>query len=240
MMTQKRILCALLAILLTGCSLSPSANLAAELAAAAISTTTAETAIAEYTQAAASPTPLATATHTATATDLPTQIPTPSPTFTKTPSLTPTETPTNTQIPWGIPEDAIIYYLVSLGTGGPVGCGDSLVKVSTGHRRTGDTAADLTVALNAIFATGQYLGGLFNATYPSSLRVADVDLSADGLAIVKLAGSYVKPTTSCDASLYRSQVWGTALQFKEIIRFQPHAGNALLGDRLAIFSDGGK
>ncbi len=165
---------------------------------------------------------------------------TPSPTVEPSATPSPTETATPTPAPWGyISEDAIVFFLTSIGTGGPIGCGDSLVRLTTGRTRSGDLAADLKVALDTLFSVGQYVGGLYNATYPSSLKVGGVDFNmSTGVASVQLSGSYVVPESSCDASRYRSQVWATALQFKQISRFIPWVGNSLLGDRLAIYSDG--
>jgi hypothetical protein len=220
------------------------ASISTQAAMAVESTRQAQIANDQGTQSAA--TQVALLTPSATNTLEPSATPSITPTGTASPTLEPsatatsTETATPTQAPWGyIPEDAIVFYLTSLGTGGPVGCGDSLVRLTTGHVRSGDLAADLKVALDAIFSAGQYVGSLYNATYPSSLKVGGVDFnSATGIASVQLAGSYVVPESSCDASRYRAQVWATALQFKEITRFIPSVGNSLLGDRLAIYSDG--
>lgn len=238
-----KILWSLFGLFFAGCSLSPN-NKVTDEEIAAVMAQSAQTAIAQFTQTAsttASLTPVATATSTATITDMPTRTFTPSPTITETPTEIPSEMPTSTPPTYGfIPEDAIIYYMVALDTGGSIGCGDSLVKITTGQTRTGNLAADLKVALDSIFSAGQYLGTLYNATYPSSLKVKEVDLQGDGTAVVQLDGYYEKPANSCDASRYREQVWVTARQFKEIVRFQPYAGNALLGDRLSIYSDGGK
>ena len=85
---------------------------------------------------------------------------------------------------------------------------------------------------------GQTSGGTYNATFPSTLKVNEVKITPEGTAVVYFSGSYVKPESSCDASRYRSQVWATALQFGEIKRFEPYVGNSLLGDRLAVYSDG--
>ena len=238
-MTMKRKLVFILfgigLLILSGCSQGDVFSSTVE--AGVLSTQIARTVIARYTQTAAA---VVTETPTATATDLPTQTNTPSPTFTVTPSETPTEMPTSTPTSYGyVPDDAIVYYLVAKGADGIAGCGGSLVKLSTGQTRTGNLAADLKVALDAIFVAGQNMGGLYNATYPSSLKVTNVNLQGDGTAIVQLNGSYEKPASSCDASLYRDQVWATARQFKEIVRFQPYVGSALLGDRLSVYSDGG-
>ncbi len=207
------------------------------LSKAIIATNVAGTLTAHQTmQAALSLTPRATATTTATSTELPTLTPTASPTFTATPPETPTETPSLTPTTYGfIPDDAIVYYLAALGTGD--NCG-SLVRVTTGQTRSGNLSTDLKIALDAIFAAGQQSGSLYNATYPSSLRVKDVTLQGDGTAIVYFEGNYEKPASACDASLYRDQVWATARQFSEVVRFQPYVGSALLGDRLAVYSDG--
>jgi hypothetical protein len=187
-----------------------------------------------------------TATEEPTSTDIPTGTSTLSPTevatLTATGTTTPSETPTNTPVPWGfIPDNAIVFYLTSIGTGGPVGCGDSLIKLSTGQVKTGDLPTDLKIALDAVFNTAQNVGGLYNATYPSLLKVSQVDFNASsGVAEVVLSGSYQKPRDGCDASRYRAQVWTTALQFDEITRFIPWVGGSLLGDRLAVYSDSGK
>jgi len=182
-------------------------------------------------------TPTFTPSATRTLTLTPTPSPSLSPTETHTPS--PTETPTETPIGY-IPEGAIWFYATSIGTGGPIGCGDTLIKLWTGYVRTGKISEDLTYALNTVFSVGPYAAGFYNATYPSSMRVREVKISSNGTATVYFDGAYVPPKDSCDASRFRSQVWGTALQFPEVTRFIPWIGDKLLGDRLAAFTDSGK
>jgi hypothetical protein len=162
-------------------------------------------------------------------------------TQTQTPTSTPTETPTTTSKPYSgsLPENAIVIYLTQLGTGGPVGCGDSLVPIMIGVERTGDLEKDIQLAVNALFSVGQYSLSLYNATYPSSLRFSGFHLDK-GEAIVEFGGSYVKPENACDASRYRAQVWTTIQQFPEVIRAIPKYKSALLGDLLSIYSDGNK
>jgi len=181
-----------------------------------------------------------TATFPPTATEMLSLTPTPSPSYTpsETPTITPTVIPTNTGAGI-IPENTIIFYLTLLGTGGSVGCGDSLLKMTTGQSCTGDLAADLKLALDRIFTVGQYSGTVYNATYPSRLKVEKINITLDGTAVVHFSGNYEKPVDGCDASRFRSQVWATALQFSEIKRFEPWIGNTLLGDRLSVYSDGG-
>jgi hypothetical protein len=178
-------------------------------------------------------------TITSSPTNTPTQTPslTASPTETYTP--TPTEIPTETPIGY-IPEDAIWFYVVKVEAGDTNECGGSLIKLWTGYVRSGNITTDLTNALNTVFSVGQYAGGYYNATYPSNLRVKAVEMSGDGTASVFFDGSFVPPKDSCEASRFRSQVWGTALQFPEVTRFIPWIGDKLLGDRLAAFSDSGK
>jgi hypothetical protein len=182
-----------------------------------------------------------TATPTPTQTDTPTLTPSTTPSPTEMSIATPTETPTTTPTtPLGyIPENSIVIYLTHLSTGGPVACGDSLIPVMIGYNRTGDITKDIQLAIDTLFSMGQYFGPLYNATYPSSLRVGGVSIQK-GEAVVDLAGSYIKPENACDASRYRAQVWSTIQQFPEVTRAIPKVGNALLGDLLAIYSDGGK
>lgn len=179
-------------------------------------------------------------TETSTATFTPEPTNTRTPTFTVTPSNTPTDTqtPTATNTATFSPsfllsDDVIKYYFTHIGTGGLEACGDSLVPLSTGKLRTGSIEKDITIALNALFSSGQYSGYLYNATYPSRLKVESVDYKkSSGNAIINLAGSYVKPTTECDFSRYRAQVWATVKQFAEINRVDIWIGNLLLGDLL--------
>lgn len=243
----KKIIPLILILLLTACS--GNAELSQEskdlintrVALALEETHSVQTAQAEATRLAyESPTPNPTSTFTLTPTDPPTltYTPSPIPTETDTPEPTFTEIPSETPIGY-IPENAIFIYATILGTGGNVGCGDDLIKLYSGHIRTGDVKADLTTALNTLFNAGQYAAGFHNATYPSNLQVVDVTIDAGGTAKVYLDGNYVVPEDSCTASRYRSQVWATGLQFEEVVRFIPFVGSKLLGDRLAVYSDGG-
>ena len=195
-----------------------------------------ETVYAEATETAR----IAALSATATITDTPTltasATPSLTPAKTSTASITPTGTPTASATPVpvvGFPENAIVAYFVIIGSGGPVACGDSVIPVLTGHYKTGNTEEDLRTALNYLFSAGQYVLGLYNATYTSSLKATTIDYHAGrGTAITQLAGSYVPPITKCDAHRYRAQVWTTAYQFDEIKDFTPYIGGALLGDRL--------
>lgn len=182
-------------------------------------------------------------TKTSDPTTPPTTTPTPTspfqPTTTPGPTSTITDSPTLT---WEtssvlITGNSIVFYLTHLGTGGPIGCGDSLVAISTGKPRTGDIEKDIQQAVDALFSIGQYSLGFYNATYPSSLRFSGVQIE-NGEAVVNLSGTYVRPEDACDASRYRAQVWTTIEQFPEIKRAIPKVRDALLGDLLSVYSDG--
>jgi hypothetical protein len=113
-------------------------------------------------------------------------------------------------------------------------CGDTLVGISSGFTRTDDTEADITIALNTLFASGQKIGAFHNATYPSSFRVSDVDFNkSEGRATITLGGSYVKPSDYCEGKRYREQVWATARQFPEVYKVTIYLNDGkLLGDLL--------
>ncbi len=194
-------------------------------------------------QYSATPEPTETPIPSETPTETPTLTPSDTPTITPTwtPSVVPTETQTPTVTPWGkIPENAVVVYLTLIGSGGPVACGDSLFAVNSGYVKSGDTAVDIANAVNMLFSMGQYSGGLYNATYPSSLRTQPGDITIqNGEATVVLSGSYVKPNDKCDAMRYRDQLWATIRQFDEVNRAIPRYNGAVLGDLLsAVKGDG--
>jgi len=230
-------LIAMLTILISACSFSllPEANTPTIDTQASV-TAAVSTAYAEMTET------VRIAELSATATFTNTPLPTFTPTFTLTPSLTasltatliPSETPTHTPVPrTNIQENEIVAYFVKTNTGGPVGCGDTLVPIRTGLYRSGNTVVDLQAALNYLFRASHYVLGLYNATYTSSLEAGEIDFnSSSGTAITRLTGSYVPPVTKCDAHRYREQVWSTAYQFDAIRDFTPYVGGKLLGDRL--------
>ncbi len=180
-------------------------------------------------------------TYTPTPTNTPTNTPVP-PTATNTPipTNTPTLTPTNTITPTPVNvtyQNGILIYFIHPNTGGPVGCGDSLVPLTIGYVKSDDVVNDLTIALNALFSAGHYSGALVNLTYTSNLHVDRIEFNKfSGLARVFLSGSFTKPPTNCEKSSYHAQVWATAKQFPEIKRAEIHVGSLLLGDLLAYSS----
>jgi hypothetical protein len=173
-----------------------------------------------------------TATLTATATATSTETPLPSPTA--------TETATTTLAPAADVGGGGVYmvkYLVLPDTGGPIGCGDSLIAVSTGQVSTGNVKEDIKLALNSLFSTGvKYVGDLYNPLYQSKLRVSSVELKGPKRdeVIIKMTGKFVKPKDPCDKTRYRWQVWQTVRQFAGIRQANIWLDNGLLlGDLLA-------
>lgn len=141
--------------------------------------------------------------------------------------------PTNTPAP--VPTlnpNGVVYYLIHLGTGGPFGCGDSLVAINSGIKRTGDIEQDIINALNALFnLKTEYSGAFYNAMYQSSLKAKSVEM--DGrIATVYTRGTVVKPPDDCDKERFRLQVFTTVKDFGEVDRAIIYANNALLGDLL--------
>jgi len=148
--------------------------------------------------------------------------------------LTPPPTPTAAAI--SVPQgEGIYYFLVSENTGGPFGCGDSLLYIYPGIERTGDAEVDITNALNALFSNKhQYYNGLYNPMHASSLRVSDVDVFPDEPeSKVWLVGDFARPKDKCDSLRMRAQVWETIeIQFPEVQHAVIRVFGALLGDLL--------
>lgn len=184
------------------------------------------------TQTESPPTETPTVAPTSTSTDLPTHTPTV--TETASPSPLPTDTPTQTPQP--IVNYGMNKYLILLGSGGPDGCGDTVVPVMIGILPTGDVREDVKTALNNLFGPRvQYEGNLYNATYQSRLRVESIDFKkSTGQMKVYLAGKFVKPKSDCDKKRYHAQVWETVYQFPEIKRVDLYIGQYLLGDLLVV------
>lgn len=193
-----------------------------------------------YTQTLLPPTdtplpPTPTLNLSSTPTQKPTATTTSTSTSTETAIPTLTETPTPTVTPKLIVSNqSIIKYFIHLGTGGNVGCGDSLVPASTGQLPTEDVVKDVEIALNSLFSTGvQYVGILYNPLYQSKLSVQRIDYKKSSREmIVYLSGSFTKPKDNCDKLRYRAQVWQSIYQFTEVRRAIVWVNQHLLGDLL--------
>lgn len=151
------------------------------------------------------------------------------------PALTPPPTPTSVYIA-AAPGNDIYYFVASVGTGGPFGCGDNLYYVFTGIQRTGDLETDIAHALNALFSNHQkYVNGYYNPMYASSLRVSDVDVLANGSVNIYLDGTLARPQTKCESALMYDQIWGTVeTQFPQVGRVVIRLQGPLLADLLVV------
>jgi hypothetical protein len=163
-----------------------------------------------------------------------TASPSPVPTATDTPE--PTATATATPLPPTPPSDqAINIYLVQTGTGGPIACGDSLIRINTGLWRTGDNKKDIATALRSLLVKSKFIAGLYNPVYLSNLSLVGVDFNpTTGLATIDLSGTYVRSGDHCDDGRVHDQIWTTIRQFpgvkgNPLVRLN---GN-LLGDILS-------
>jgi len=187
---------------------------------------------ATYTQLAPTATPIPpTITPTATATLTPSATATTLPTDTPTPSSTATET---LMPPTPSGDDAVYVYYIQLETGGPVSCGDSLIRANTGVWRTGNVEADVTTALNRLFYKREFIGSLYNPIFRSNFQMQSVEFKDfSGYIEVNLVGTYVRSDDRCDDSRVRAQVWTTIRQFAGVKTVKVLLNGNLLGDILA-------
>jgi spore germination protein GerM len=125
----------------------------------------------------------------------------------------PSPVPTTPSIP------QVNIYLIAIGdngnTGKAVGCSDSLVPVPT-QIQPGEQP--IKAALEALFSIhDQFVGssGLYNALYQSQLQVDQVNVDANGVADVRLSGTY-QLGGECDDPRFKAQIEETALQFPQV------------------------
>ena len=166
--------------------------------------------------------PTSTYTPTVTQTSLPTETPTPSETLTET-----------SPPPTASGEDAIYVYYIQKDTGGPVACGDSLIKVNTGLYRSGDNEADIKTGLSRLFNKQEYIGNLYNPVFRSNWKIQSINFKAyEGLADISLDGAYVRSGDRCDDGRVRAQIWTTIRQFPGVKTVYILLNGNLLGDIL--------
>ncbi len=150
---------------------------------------------------------------------LPVLTPPPLPTLSPTPTLT---------------SAGVYYILIAENTGGPFGCGDSLIKFYPGIRSQGSFEGDVKIALNALFVNhSEYYNGLYNPLYQSDLRAKGAELDASNTPIIQLGGTLVRPKDECESKRMHAQVWYTVAQFSSN-RAIIFLNNALLGDLLVV------
>lgn len=145
-----------------------------------------------------------------------------------TPSPPPSPTATVPLTTYGI-----YYILIAKDTGGPFGCGDSLIQYYPGVWVNGDMEDDIVAALNALFSNhSEYVGDLYNPIYQSQLKAKGVEI-VGGDVVVTLGGSLVRPKDDCESKRMRAQIWYTISQFTST-RPVVYLNNALLGDLLVV------
>lgn len=151
------------------------------------------------------------------------------------PVFTPAPTPTVETSP-SPPQKGVIFYLVALGTGGSLGCGDSLIPVYTGIPTSGNLEKDIHNSLHSLLKLKvKDSGGLYNPLHNAHLNTAGVDFKAEsGNAVVNLAGSIPKPKDECEYHRVRGVLWETVRHYRDVKGVTFWIGNKLIGDLIAI------
>lgn len=161
--------------------------------------------------------------NTATITASPTQIPT----NTATPTASPTPTTTATATLGYVP-GAMNVYLIAADANGPIGCGEQLVPLNIGILPSGDPVTDVRTVLQSLFGIRrQYLIGLYNPLYLSSLNIDRVELNSDAGEInVQLSGSLVRGEDHCTWDQIRRMGLATTSavggEFDVVMRYNQH------------------
>jgi LysM repeat protein len=121
-------------------------------------------------------------------------------------------------------------HLISIGDGGPLGCGDTLVPVTV---EIPETRAVLRATLDRLLSVKtQYYGesGLYNALYQSNLTLDDVRID-NRVATIRLSGQIVLGGV-CDTPRVQAQLEQAALQFSTIDQVRIYVNGNLLQDVL--------
>jgi hypothetical protein len=148
-----------------------------------------------------------------------------------TPGPTPVISPSAT-----LESKGLKIFMISLNTGGSVGCGDDAVWFYSGVPSKNSPAQNALAALNALFSikTETY-AGYTNSIYASNMHAQSINFDpSTGLAIIYLSGTFTKPKDLCEAARMRAQIWSTIYQFEPIKKANIWIGNKLLGDLLNI------
>jgi LysM repeat protein len=109
---------------------------------------------------------------------------------------------------------SVPVYLIRLGAG-QVGCGDALRAIPHAVPATAQPARAALEALLALDASADDEAGLYNALEPSSLQLANLEVDAQGVAVVELSG-LLQLGGVCDGPRVAEQLEQTALQFPAI------------------------
>ena len=148
-----------------------------------------------------------------------------------TPEPTPTIEPSPTQ-----KQKGVIYYLVAMDTGGPVGCGDSLIPVYTGIPTSGDLEKDIHNGLHTLLKLKvEEFGGYYNPLHNAHLNTGGISFNEDsGQVKVKLNGSIPKPIDECEYHRVRGVLWETVRHYRKVKGVTFWIGDKLVGDLIAI------
>lgn len=112
--------------------------------------------------------------------------------------------------------ESVDVYLIAMGTGGDVGCNDSVVAVQ--RPLDEPTTMPLTAAIRELLAIEQRSygeSGLYNALFNSDLSIQNISLDDRGRAVVRLQGE-MSIGGVCDPPRVEAQLEQTALQFDTV------------------------
>jgi hypothetical protein len=151
------------------------------------------------------------------------------------PVFTPEPTPTIEPLPTP-KQKGVFYYLVAMDTGGPLGCGDSLIPVYTGVPSSGNLEKDIHNSLHALLKLKvKDFGGYYNPLHNAHLNTGGVTFHKDsGNAVVKLNGSIPKPEDECEYHRVRGVLWETVRHYRDVKGVTFWIGDKLIGDLIAI------
>jgi hypothetical protein len=151
------------------------------------------------------------------------------------PEFTPEPTPTIEPSPT-IKQKGVIYYLIAKNTGGPVGCGDSLIPVYAGIPTSGDLEKDIHNSLHALLKLKvEEFGGYYNPLHNAHLNTGGISFNEDsGQVKVKLNGSIPKPIDECEYHRVRGVLWETVRHYRKVKGVTFWIGDKLVGDLIAV------
>jgi hypothetical protein len=151
------------------------------------------------------------------------------------PVFTPEPTPTIEPSPTP-KQKGVIYYLIAKDTGGPVGCGDSLIPVYAGIPTSGDLEKDIHNGLHTLLKLKvEEFGGYYNPLHNAHLNTGAISFNkASGQVRVNLNGSIPKPKDECEYHRVRGVLWETVRHYRDVKGVTFWIGDKLIGDLIAI------
>lgn len=122
-------------------------------------------------------------------------------------------------------------HMISLGSGGPLGCGDRVAPVLQEFPATNGILRATLQRLLSIKTQFYRDSGLYNALYLSNLRIDDVRID-NRVATIRLSGGIVMSGT-CDGPRIQAQLEQAALQFSTVSQVQVFINGRTLQEVLA-------